>query len=122
MDFRPTSLGSASKTVTLSTDAYGRVTTLSEQSIAIDGSAFLVVQTAGGERYTRAGSLQINTQGQLVTASGNPVLGGNGPIVFQPTDKAITIAADGNISVLSQNFKKRTKKRRVHKSLSFQNN
>ena len=68
--------------------------------IAIDGKAFLVVQTAGGERYTRDGGLQINNQGQLVTASGDPVLGTSGPIVFQPTDKAINIAADGNITVL----------------------
>ena len=68
--------------------------------IAISGDAFFVVQTAGGERYTRDGGLQINNQGQLVTASGDPVLGTSGPIVFQPTDKAINIAADGNITVL----------------------
>jgi hypothetical protein len=68
--------------------------------VAIDGNAFLVVQTAAGERYTRDGGLQINNQGQLVTASGDAVLGTSGPIVFQPTDKAINIAADGNISVL----------------------
>jgi len=60
--------------------------------VAIDGNAFLVVQTAAGERYTRDGGLQINNQGQLVTASGDPVLGTSGPIVFQPTDKAISIA------------------------------
>jgi flagellar basal-body rod protein FlgF/flagellar basal-body rod protein FlgG len=68
--------------------------------VAIDGKAFLVVQTAAGERYTRDGGLQINNQGQLVTASGDPVLGNSGPIVFQPTDKAINIAADGNVTVL----------------------
>ncbi len=68
--------------------------------VAIDGDAFLVVQTAAGERYTRDGGLQINNQGQLVTASGDPVLGNSGPIVFQPTDKAINIAADGNVTVL----------------------
>ena len=56
--------------------------------VAIDGGAFLVVQTAAGERYTRDGGLQINNQGQLVTASGDPVMGASGPIVFQPTDKA----------------------------------
>ena len=28
------------------------------------------------------------------------MLGGSGPIVFQPTDKDITIAADGNVTVL----------------------
>src|SRR3954464_11083723 len=33
---------------------------------AIDGNAFLTVQTAAGERYTRDGGLQINNQAQLV--------------------------------------------------------
>jgi flagellar basal-body rod protein FlgF len=68
--------------------------------VAIDGSAFLVVQTPAGERYTRDGGLQINNQGQLVTASGYQVLGNSGPIVFQPTDKQINIASDGNVTVL----------------------
>src|SRR5258707_8338206 len=67
--------------------------------VAIDGKGFLVVQTPGGERYTRNGGLQINTQGQLVTASGDPVLGTGGPIVFQPGDKEISIANDGGVSV-----------------------
>ena len=68
--------------------------------VAIDGKGFLVVQTPAGERYTRDGNLQINNQGQLVTQSGYPVLGGSGPIVFQQTDKQITIAPDGNVTVL----------------------
>jgi len=68
--------------------------------LAIDGGGFLVVQTAAGERYTRDGGLQINNQGQLVTAAGDPVIGSSGPIVFQPTDHDISIAADGNITVL----------------------
>ncbi|UZE51324.1 flagellar basal-body rod protein FlgF [Rhodopseudomonas sp. P2A-2r] len=68
--------------------------------LAIDGNAFLAVQTPAGERYTRDGGLQINTQGQLVTASGYPVLGTSGPIVFQPGDKDINIAKDGNVSVI----------------------
>src|SRR3954452_423974 len=53
--------------------------------VTIDGGGFLVVQTAAGERYTRDGGLQINNQGQLVTANGDAVLGTNGPIVSQPT-------------------------------------
>ena len=68
--------------------------------VAVDGRGFLVVQTPAGERYTRDGGLQINNQGQLVTAAGNPVLGNSGPIVFQPTDHDVSIAADGNITVL----------------------
>ena len=68
--------------------------------VSIDGKAFLAVQTAAGERYTRDGGLQINNQGQLVTAGGDPVMGISGPIVFQPTDKQINIAADGNVTVV----------------------
>jgi flagellar basal-body rod protein FlgF len=68
--------------------------------VAVDGAGFLVVQTAAGERYTRDGGLQINNLGQLVTAGGNLVLGSSGPIVFQPTDHDVSIAADGNITVL----------------------
>jgi flagellar basal-body rod protein FlgF len=71
--------------------------------IAIEGNGFLVVQTPAGERYTRDGGLQINNQGQLVNASGYQVLGTPGPIVFQQTDKQVTIAPDGNITVLEGN-------------------
>jgi flagellar basal-body rod protein FlgF len=67
--------------------------------VAIDGGGFLVVQTAGGERYTRDGGLQMNNSGQLVTSAGNAVLGTSGPIVFQPTDHDINVAPDGTITV-----------------------
>src|ERR1700687_1592287 len=67
-------------------------------NIAIDGNAFLVVQTPRGERYTRNGALQINGTGELVTSEGNPVLGEAGPIVLQPTDHQISISLDGTIS------------------------
>lgn len=68
--------------------------------VTIDGDAFLVVQTPNGERYTRDGGLQINSQGQLVTTSGHPVLGANGPIRFQQTDRKIAISEDGTITVI----------------------
>jgi flagellar basal-body rod protein FlgF len=71
--------------------------------LAIDGSAFLVVQTPAGERYTRDGGLQLNNQGQLVTVAGNPVLGTGGPIVFQPTDHDVNVTADGTITVVEGN-------------------
>ena len=58
-----------------------------------------MVQTAGGERYTRDGGLQMNNVGQLVTVSGDPVLGTAGPIVFQPTDHDINISPDGTVTV-----------------------
>jgi len=67
--------------------------------VAVDGNAFLVVQTPRGERYTRNGAMQINSQGQLVTSDGDPVLGEAGPITFQQTDNGISIGKDGTISV-----------------------
>ena len=71
--------------------------------IAIDGNAFLAVQAAGGERYTRDGNLQLNSQGQLVTEGGDVVLGNSGPIIFQPTDHDINISPDGTITVVEAN-------------------
>ena len=67
--------------------------------VAIEGDAFLVVQTPRGERYTRNGALQINNTGQLVTAEGYVVQSEGGPIVFQNTDTNIAIADDGTIRV-----------------------
>jgi flagellar basal-body rod protein FlgF len=69
-------------------------------NVAISGNGFLVVQTAAGERYTRDGGLQMNNLGQLVTASGDPVLGTSGPIVFQPTDHDINVSPDGTVTVV----------------------
>jgi flagellar basal-body rod protein FlgF len=67
--------------------------------VAIDGEGYLVTQTAGGERYTRNGAMQINAQGQLVTSQGTPILGDNGPITFQPGDRNIVISKDGRVTV-----------------------
>jgi flagellar basal-body rod protein FlgF len=68
--------------------------------VAVNGKGFFTIQTAGGERYTRDGSFQMNAQGQLVTSAGNLVLGTNGPITFQSTDHDMKISEDGTITVL----------------------
>ena len=67
--------------------------------IAIDGEGMLAVQTPRGERYTRNGALQLNNIGELVTGTGDKVMGENGPIVFQATDRDIIINKDGTIKV-----------------------
>lgn len=76
------------------------VQTKNPLDVSVDGHAYLVVQTPGGERYTRDGGMQINAKGQLVNAAGHQVVGATGPIVFQPTDHDITISPDGTITVV----------------------
>ena len=65
--------------------------------VGIEGSGFFAVQTARGTRYTRNGSFQISTTGQLVTAAGDRVLGDTGPILVPAG--AVAISSDGTLSV-----------------------
>lgn len=66
--------------------------------VAMRGNAWLAVQALDGtEAYTRAGSLQTNTEGQLVDVSGRPVLGDGGPITV-PANAQVDIAADGTLT------------------------
>jgi flagellar basal-body rod protein FlgF len=74
-------------------------TTGNPLDVAIDGKAFFAVQTARGERYSRNGAFQISATGELVTNEGDRVLGTGGPILLQPGDHSINIAADGSITV-----------------------
>lgn len=69
--------------------------------VAIRGAGFLTVQANdGAEAYTRAGNLQVNAEGNLVTASGLQVLGDGGPIAIPP-DTRVEIADDGSVSATS---------------------
>ncbi len=74
------------------------VQTGNELDAAINGDGFFAVQTAGGDRWTKAGSFQLDNTGTLVDLSGNPVLGDGGPIQFGPEETDITISEDGSIS------------------------
>jgi flagellar basal-body rod protein FlgF len=67
--------------------------------VAIEGNAYLAVQTPQGVRYTRNGALLTNATGQLVTGDGYPVLGDSGPITFQNTDHDVIISQSGIITV-----------------------
>lgn len=76
------------------------MTTGRDLDMAIEGEGWFAVQGANGkEMYTRAGNFQINAQGQLVTASGQLVLGDGGPISIPPAD-GMEIASDGSISIV----------------------
>jgi flagellar basal-body rod protein FlgF len=75
-------------------------TTGRDLDVAVQGKGWIAVQTAdGGEAYTRAGSLQVNSNGLLTTRAGNVVLGDSGPIAV-PADARVTIASDGTVSTV----------------------
>jgi len=71
--------------------------------VAVQGKSWLAVQSLDGtEAYTRAGSLQVSPEGQLVTPTGLPVLGDGGPITVG-VNAAVEIASDGSITTTTGN-------------------
>ena len=70
--------------------------------VAAQGNAYFAVQALDGtEAYTRAGSLVVDAQGNLVTQSGLQVMGDGGPINIPPNTQP-SIAPDGTVSVRQQ--------------------
>ncbi|NOY71170.1 MAG: flagellar basal-body rod protein FlgF [Gammaproteobacteria bacterium] len=67
--------------------------------IAISGEGYIAVQAADGtEAYTRAGNFSFNAAGQLMTGSGNLVMGNSGPVSLPPFEK-LEIGIDGTLSI-----------------------
>jgi flagellar basal-body rod protein FlgF len=68
--------------------------------VAVQGAGFIAVQGPNGqEAYTRNGDLHLTPEGLLVTSTGQPVLGDNGPISVPPSS-SIKIGSDGTVTVL----------------------
>ena len=65
---------------------------------ALSVGQFFAVQTPQGERYTRAGDLQLNATGQLVTARGLPILGANNRPIAPPKAGTLAIDPAGNLT------------------------
>lgn len=71
-----------------------------ELDVAIQGQGWLAVEAPDGtEAYTRNGSLQIDENGLLRTASGLAVLGDGGQLSIPPGSR-LAVARDGTISLL----------------------
>jgi flagellar basal-body rod protein FlgF len=73
--------------------------------VALKGNAWLAVQGLDGtEAYTRAGALDVDSEGLLITKTGLTVLGDGGPITI-PQNAQVQIAPDGTISAAVGNNK-----------------
>ncbi|HEX5458639.1 MAG TPA: flagellar basal-body rod protein FlgF [Steroidobacteraceae bacterium] len=76
------------------------LTTGQSLDVALQGPGYIAVQGPNGqEAYTRNGDLHLTSTGLLVTSTGQPVLGDNGPITLPPSS-SIKIGDDGTITVL----------------------
>ena len=68
--------------------------------LVIQGRGFFQVRRPSGElAYTRAGNFQLNRDGVMVTADGDPL---EPQITIPPEAQSITIAADGTVSFTQQ--------------------
>jgi len=73
--------------------------------VALEGKAWLAVQGLDGtEAYTRAGALDVDAEGLLVTKTGLSVLGDGGPITI-PANAQVQIAPDGTVTAALGNAK-----------------
>ncbi len=71
-------------------------TTGNQLDAAIEGPGYFAVQTSNGTQYTRNGSFRVSAQGQLVTQTGEAVLGQTGVLRVAPG--AVSISPDGTVS------------------------
>ncbi len=65
--------------------------------VAIEGGGYFKVQTTTGVVYTRNGSFQVSSTGQLTTAAGDAVLGDGGSISI--AKGKLAISSNGTLSV-----------------------
>lgn len=65
--------------------------------LALDGHGFFVVETPGGDRYTRNGHFTLDAERRLVTEDGLPVKGVDGPIVIGQREGELNVDADGTV-------------------------
>ena len=85
-------------------DAAGTVTATGRRlDVAVQGKSWLAVQALDGtEAYTRAGAMELSSDGTLVTRAGLTVVGDGGPIQIPPNSE-VQIGSDGTVSAIGAN-------------------
>ncbi len=75
------------------------ITTGKPTDLMARGNAWFAVQGMDGlEAYTRNGALEVNDQGQLLTATGLAVLSDGGTPIDVPQNAKVSFGADGTIT------------------------
>lgn len=73
-------------------------TTGNPLDVAIQGDGFFAVETAQGERFTRAGRFTLHPEGRITDLDGNTVLDVRGtPIAVSANDTRLQVLGDGTI-------------------------
>lgn len=87
----------AAPSTTTDTTQGGLVPTGNPLDVALNGDGFFVVDTPEGRRYTRDGSFEVNTLGELVNKDGYNVLGAGGSKMIIGS-ASVSIGEDGVVS------------------------
>ena len=67
--------------------------------MALHGPGFFQIDTAAGTRYTRNGNFKVNSDGQIVTMDGDPLIGAG----FLPEGaKAVFVEPEGRVQAVNQ--------------------
>jgi len=73
--------------------------TLAPLDLALHDAGYFVIDTPGGQRYTRDGHFQLDETGMLVNAAGYPVMQQNDrPLILAPNESQVSVAGDGTVS------------------------
>ncbi len=76
--------------------------------LALHGPGFFQIETAAGTRYTRNGNFKINSDGQIVTMDGDPLIGagfvpeGTKSVIIEPEGRVQAINRDGETEEIGQ--------------------
>ncbi len=76
--------------------------------VALDGPGFFQVDTAAGIRYTRNGNFKVNSDGQIVTMDGDPIVGagfvpeGTKRVIIEPEGRVQAVNQDGEFDEVGQ--------------------
>lgn len=74
-----------------------------ELDLAIDGKGWFAVQGPDGkEAYTRAGAMEVDSQGVIRSPGGRALIGDSGPITVPP-DSIVSVGTDGSVSAMPSN-------------------